>query len=105
MRYRSFWVHTKCGGEVNVLRRTCTKCKKKWGLIAFLIDPTGLRIGKEVIKESPTSYSKWADKLPYVGLVAERLPDWPKWARILSLIVFLLLLTGIVFLIMYWSKC
>lgn len=57
------------------------------------MDPTGLRlisipiVDKTPKQESRTDYAKWADKIPYVGDVAARLPKWPRWARIATTVL------------------
>lgn len=37
----------KCGGLVHPKTRTCTKCHKTWGRLAFWFDPKGIRIIRE----------------------------------------------------------
>jgi len=54
--------------------------------------------GRLVVKPRVT-YAPWADKLPGVGKVAGFLPNWPRWARILVTILFILVVVGITYLI------
>jgi len=35
--------HTNCGGEIDVKKRQCVRCKKKWDPISFRLDPTSIR--------------------------------------------------------------
>jgi len=88
------YVHTHCGGIIS--SRKCTKCGKKWNIISFLLTPTEIRpqamSKEEYLKKTSktlkkTSYMKWADKLPGVSWVPQHLPNWPRWARILSSII------------------
>jgi len=52
------------------------------------------------LSKSKTSYAKWADSAPPgVAEFASRLPNWPRWARVLSVIVLALVLAIIVVLI------
>lgn len=84
--------HVKCGGEVDVRKRTCMHCKKKWDPVSFRLDPTGIRplvergrlvLDKVKPKQPVKSYASWADKLAPVAAFASKLPRWPRWARIL----------------------
>lgn len=104
MRYQ----HTRCGGEIDVKRRRCLKCKKGWNPISFMVTTNEIRpmvdkkgrvvLNKPVVKPRVT-YAPWADKLPGVGKVAGFLPNWPRWARILVTILFILVVVGIIYLI------
>jgi len=40
-------------------------------------------------EKGPTQYARWADKVPGVSFVAGRLPNWPRWMRILTGVVLL----------------
>jgi len=58
------------------------------------------KIPNWMINRGNTSYAKWADSAPPgVAEFASRLPNWPRWARILSVIVLVLVLVAIVVLI------
>lgn len=112
------YYHRTCGGEISFWALKCLKCDKKWPWWLFfslkpmirpksegparditpfhLSEPKG-KLSK-VIKGG-TAYASWADNIPFVGLVATRLPNWPRWARILTVIVFVLaIVTLIIFL-------
>jgi len=97
---KTVYVHTECGGEIDVKGRECIRCKKKWNPISFIFDPTGIRPVKvrvpyEPIKK-PVTYAKWGDKIPGVGTIASLLPNWPRWARILAVIMVIGIIGGIV---------
>ena len=106
--------HTKCGGEIDVKKRQCTRCKKRWNPISFRLDPVGIRpiVGREKPKFSdskpnpvPRSYASWVDKVPKVvdlGLtraLASKLPKWPRWARLLATGVFVLIVVVVIILV------
>ena len=90
--HKTIWVHSKCGGELDtriIGGRRCLKCKKRWSILSFIFTPSEVRpkmvkIPWEPIRK-PTSYAKWADKVPLpVGQFASILPNWPRWARVLT---------------------
>lgn len=99
------YLHRDCMGEIGLLSRRCKKCGKRWP-IKYLFTPSPpddmfFYIKPKEIKRGSTSYAKWADKYPAVGDMASRLPNWPRWTRLLVasvsilIIVFLVLkLTG-----------
>ncbi len=88
------YIHAHCGGVVK--GRKCLRCGKKWNIISFWVDPSGIRpqimnreeyekkSGAKVTVKKGATYAKWADKLPGVSTVASRLPNWPRWARLLT---------------------
>ena len=90
------FIHQGCGGTVNILTGKCAKCKKKFkpnpsnpnGLPDHIYFEAGERIQKLKAKSASkgtTPYAKWADdKVPFVSPLASRLPNWPRWARILT---------------------
>ena len=103
-------VHKKCGGIINKSNRTCSKCSRKWNIISFLFTPTDIRlvnsrINGEVkpIKKGTTSYAKWGDYLPGVAQVASRLPNWPRWLRVLSVLITLGVTVGLIIILV--SSC
>lgn len=112
------FVHTKCGGEIDVPKRQCRRCKKKWNPVAFRMDALGIRPmtdargrlvpdkGKEKLLKEKTwreqktgNYAKWGDKVPGLAAFASKLPKWPRWARILSTLVFVAIVVAIILLI------
>lgn len=92
--------HTKCGGEIDVEKRMCRRCKKKWDPISFKLDPVGIRpmldskgrpkpdkYQKESKKAPEVVLPRWmmfAIGTPYLNTVVSKLPKWPRWARILT---------------------
>lgn len=102
------YYHSHCGGEIKwypllPIPPRCTKCRKKWsplvlyGLpprdMVYLVPESKIRIAK-----GKTSYAKWGDRIPFVDLLASRLPNWPRKFRILTLVGFVILLT----FLFYW---
>ena len=99
------WIHTGCGGTIDVKKRTCTKCKKVWNFWNFFMDPVGIRPLKRTEEVPETSYARWADRVPYVSLIASKLPNWPRWARIIStLLVYGIVIFGIL-LVFFSGVC
>jgi hypothetical protein len=109
MRY----YHTKCGGEIDVKKRQCTRCKKKWDPISFRLDPVSIRPmldkkGKPLpdkvkgykVEEKPLpSKLAYIVGVPYLDTFVSKLPKWPRWARIL---VSAAVIALIVILILVW---
>lgn len=96
------FTHTKCGGEIDVKKRQCRRCKKKWDPISFRFDPVGIRamvdkkgrpLPDRQVKSKPEELDPLARKLmfifgvPYLDTVISKLPKWPRWARILTTVV------------------
>ena len=84
------YYHTKDNAKIHFWRRKCSKCSRKWPVSALfsLTTPEGMvrAPAKEykVKVKGPTTYASWADRVPFVSVVASRLPNWPRWARLLS---------------------
>ena len=104
MRY----IHSGCGGEVDTRKRMCLRCKKKWNPVSFMLTTGEIRPmvdKKGRLVEGPTKkelrhakpYAKWADKVPGAGWFAGKLPEWPRWARILVTLAFI----GVVVLVVH----
>lgn len=95
--------HTKCKGEIDVKKRQCTGCKKKWNPISFRFDPTGIRpIVDRKGKLLPDKYQKLVDKQKKYSLfniAVSKLPKWPKWARIVTTVVVIAIVVLIIYLI------
>ena len=97
MRY----IHTKCGGEIHTSKRRCMKCGKKWNILSFWLNPKDIRpdMGRPTTRQQVrkirkgTSYAKWGDAVPGVPTIASRLPNWPRWARVLASVGVLLVIT------------
>lgn len=99
--------HKHCGGEIGwkppwPFPPRCKKCGKRWSpfVIYNPMPPGDMRFVAEPkpVRVRSTSYARWGDKLPFVPNIAGRLPNWPKWARILTGGIFI---GGMLFL-MYW---
>ena len=105
------YYHTKDNGKVNFFRRKCEVCGTKWSIWSYFLKsmPKGIywKPKKEIkipelklnISKGKTSYAKWADNNPSVALVASRLPNWPRWARVLSGSIFIFLVIFIFWLL------
>jgi len=94
---KTTWIHMECGGTINIKSRLCTKCGKTWSFWDFFMDPVEIRPLKTTEEVPETSYAKWADRVPYVSYFAGRLPNWPRWARILStLLIYGILVFGLI---------
>jgi len=89
-------IHKHCGGEVRMFPPLCKKCKKRWPLYALFIQPKDIKILPVSVKRETTSHAKWADKVPYAGQVAGYLPNWPRWARIVATLTWIVFIIGII---------
>ena len=90
------FIHQGCGGTVSIMTGKCSKCKKKFkpnssnpnGLPDNVYFEAGERVQKlkaKAASRGTTGYAKWADnKVPFITPFASRLPNWPRWARILT---------------------
>jgi hypothetical protein len=98
------YIHKKCGGEINwipflPLPPKCTNCGKRWNpLIQFGPPRKDMFFMPPEVKvpSGSTTYASWGDKIPGVPIIASRLPNWPRWARVLT---FIILLMGVSYLI------
>ena len=106
MRY----IHTKCGGNIDIETKTCARCKKHWNLFTWWMTATEIRpiaeiptrkIGNKTLRVPRKQYSSWADRLPGVSTIASGLPNWPRWARILSTLV----VVGVIVAIALFVRC
>ena len=104
------FIHTKCGGDIDVRTKTCTNCKKRWNWITWWLSTTEIRpvaevptrkVGDRVVRVKRKQYASWGDRLPGVAVIAGRLPNWPRWARIVATLVVLGIIVGIVLLVWY----
>lgn len=95
------YYHKKCGGEISIFRCKCKKCGHKWPLRTLFLYPLPKDISRFIIPtKQPATYAKWGNRIPGVPVIASMLPNWPRWARILSTtILFLLLALLIVYLV------
>lgn len=95
------YIHVGCGGVVPLrFPVRCRKCKHKWPWTVMFAPtpPKDMRfvITPPVPARGTTQYAKWADRIPGAGLVASKLPKWPRWARILTVSG---IIAGVAFLI------
>lgn len=96
------YIHKGCGGEIRwwgifPVPPKCKKCGKTWNPLVIYGPPRGDMI-YDIQPKTPATYANWADKFPFTGLIASLLPNWPRWARILSVVVVI----GIVIVIVYF---
>ena len=88
------YYHTTDKGLISFWTRKCSICGKKWPLrvlfypklpkdMAWFFNENKM-LKKFKIKKGTTSYAKWADNIQGAGTFASWLPNWPRWARILS---------------------
>ena len=103
MRY----IHTKCDGNIDIKTRTCTKCKKHWNWFTWITTATEIRpiaevptqkVGDRTLRIKRKQYASWGDKIPGVSIIAGRLPNWPRWARLLTTGTFV----GIIVFLLWW---
>ncbi len=90
------YIHAHCKGEIDVRKKRCLGCSKKWNLISFWLDSSGIRpvVEKEDIRlamerraqkeESATLSRLIQERVPGSRIMVKLLPNWPRWARILS---------------------
>lgn len=86
--------HSDCGGSIGILNRRCSKCRKRWPFkVLFQYPLPGdlyiYRKGEIRLKKKTSTYAEWANKYPQVKYFAGRLPNWPRWARILTFLAIL----------------
>ena len=106
------FIHTKCGGNIDTKAKTCTRCHKQWNWFTWWMTATeirpmpevpGLRASKLKVsgerEPSRAQYAGWGNKVPGVSTIASRLPNWPRWARILVTLAFVGIVVGIVLLV------
>jgi len=95
------YIHTgkNCNGEIGLWSRKCKKCGKRWPLMALFgyKPPKDMRFVVIPPEKQETKYAKWADKVPYAGNIASSLPNWPRWARILTALAILGGCIGLIF--------
>ncbi len=96
------YYHKKDNGKIGLWNRKCSKCGKTWPISAWFKYPAPSDMTKFIIETKEkkfTTYSKWADKLPGVGAIAELLPDWPRWARILVTVILVVVVACLIIFI------
>lgn len=80
----------------------CAKCGKVWPSSVLFKYSLPHDMTKFIVEKKEPSYAKWGDKIPFVNVVASKLPSWPRWARIS---VTCILVVSIVLLTMYLRGC
>ncbi len=86
------YYHKHCGGKISILERKCSECGKRWSTSAWFVYPPPRDMTpyiREVKEYKPTTYSKWADRIPLMNIIPRALPNWPRWARISVLVALL----------------
>ena len=91
------YYHMKCNGKIGLWSRRCSKCGKKWPISAWFQYPPPKDMTRFIVKTQtePTTYSKWADKVPFMNIIPRALPNWPRWARILVLVILIAIIVAI----------
>jgi hypothetical protein len=91
-------IHVDCGGVISFWSRRCETCGKVWPPKTLLspIPPTDMYFipslpGKEGVGDPRLPTTKDIPSLTK-GLVS-RLPKWPRWARILTVVILLVIFT------------
>lgn len=103
------FMHTKCGGDIDIKTKTCLRCSKHWNWFTWWMTATEIRpvaeiptrkVGDRAISLKPTrkQYAGWADKVPGATLLPGMLPNWPRWARILATITSI----GVIVFLLWW---
>jgi len=103
------YYHRGCNGLIKwypplPIPPRCARCGKRWSpFVLYGLPPKDMVFEHAIkpklkLKKGKTAYAKWADQVPMVSFVASRLPNWPRWARIL---VTLAIATGLVFLVRF----
>jgi len=90
------YYHIKDAGLINFWSRKCEECGKKWSILSYFYPkaPKGMVWKKSSglvirVKKGDASYAAWADRFPGAGVVASRLPNWPRWLRVLTILTFI----------------
>jgi len=94
--------HTECNGVIDVSKRQCQRCKKKWNPVWFRLDPSGIRAVPELRKPAydplakPSTAPGWANNFPLLTRFVDKLPKWPRWARILTVMTIVVVIVLVV---------
>lgn len=93
------YIHTpECLGTIDLKKRQCSRCRKKWNRFSLWFDPKGIRPVREAgdvrvltkQEEVTTVQRLIKQRVPgghQVVAIANILPKWPRWARVLSTVV------------------
>lgn len=94
------YFHTIDKGNVGLWSRTCKVCRNHWTWKVWFLRYLPEDMYWVPKPRKATTYAKWADNYPGAATLAQALPPWPRWARILAgLIPFALFVALIWFLI------
>jgi len=107
------YIHTKCGGLINVSHRQCTKCLKKWNIISFWLNSNQIRPvpevkgleGKQYVrpvrsKAKKAKYVDWIERnSPGAYKIASKLPNWPRWARLTFTVLIIAVVVALVIML------
>jgi hypothetical protein len=90
------YIHSHCGGRISLWRMRCQKCKKQYNPLSFMFTNKIRPVYTESSK-APTKGDKIiAKRIPVVESLVKFLPNWPRWARILTAVVLVLIIIAIV---------
>jgi hypothetical protein len=93
------YIHTpECLGTIDLKKRQCSRCKRKWNRFSLWFDPKGIRpmreagdVKKMTKQEEVTTVQRLIkQRVPggtYAVAFANRLPKWPRWARVTVTVV------------------
>jgi hypothetical protein len=85
------YLHRDCGGQINLIKRQCKLCGKIWtDSKSVIVPPNDWVLMLRGEERKPTSYAKWADRVPYAGTIASLFPNWPRWLRIMAFILYII---------------
>lgn len=79
--------HKGCGGTIDPVHRRCLKCKKQWNLLSFQVN-NEIRMVPGTLVKTPVNSGElpwWMDKTKFV----DKLPKWPRWLRIVTVVLVL----------------
>lgn len=92
------YYHLKDNGKIGMWSRKCSKCGERWPIMAWFQYPPPSDMTRYIIEgkeKRPVKYAKWADRIPGANVIAGLLPNWPRWARLLTVIVLVLVIISL----------
>ncbi len=93
------YIHTHCGGRIVIWKMRCRKCKKQFNPFSFMVT-NRIRPVYVESKRAPTKGAKVIEKrIPVVERLVQFLPNWPRWARILTAVAVVLIIITIVWVV------